>query len=47
MILLMIYSEIIILNFYGLNKDVKNNIQIRAEEKSIDFSFTESEIGSS
>ena len=50
MILLMIFCEMIILNFYEFNKDVKNNIQIRAREKlsysSSYFSFTESETSS-
>ena len=32
MILLMIFCEMIILNFYDLNKDIKNNIQKRAQE---------------
>jgi hypothetical protein len=30
MILLMIFCEMIVLNFYDLNKDIKNNIQKRA-----------------
>ena len=50
MILLMIFCEMIILNFYEFNKDVKNNIQIRAREKlsysSSYFSFSESETSS-
>ncbi len=32
MILLMIFCEMIVLNFYDLNKDIKNNIQKRAQE---------------
>ena len=32
MILLMIFCEMIILNFYDINKDIKNNIQKRAQE---------------
>ena len=34
MIILMIFCEMIVLNFHDLNKDIKNNIQIRAQEIS-------------